>query len=431
MARTKQITTGPYQSKVIRDAGVIPGARSSWLLGGVLILALGLLPVYIFPSGGLQLVDGPLFILFIAYFFRRSSAPPALRQNITPLLPFLIWATAVNLVYFFKYSSDFLLATTTAQLLYTFLIFWVFSFLLWDFLEADKIGALYAGIFLSLLLIFTVKGYSEGGVRSELSFNNPNQLGYYGLILTCLAALLVQVKEKTASTKVMYFWGDVLLLFAGHILVLLSLSRGALLGLFLLDVWVLPKLTRKILIIFLPLLFLGVISLAWQPAIIQERLSGGRGKTIDQETITEEIQGRIFYQLSIMEGIHYLVGRGARSIPLQDKARNIREVHNMFGEIFRCYGLIGLVLFSFWLGKFLWNSRKAPGALFIWGALLMYNMSHYGLRFRPFWVLLALLNVMICLGHLRSEERAARPSEEENSVEPLVPSYGQKPQVNS
>ncbi|MFW6127443.1 MAG: O-antigen ligase family protein, partial [Thermodesulfobacteriota bacterium] len=393
-----------------------------WLLGGVLILGLGLLPVYIFPSGGLQLVDGPLVVLFLAHFFRRSGAPPALRQNILPLLPFVIWATLVNLVYFFLYPADFALPVTTAHILYTCLIFWTFSFLFHDFLEADKLGVLYAGLFLSLLLILTVKGYSEEGVRSELSFNNPNQLGYYGLILAGLAGLLLQAKEKLGAGRVIYFWGDVLLLFAAHILMLLSLSRGALLGLFFIDVWVFPKLTRRILIMFLPLLLLGVISLAWQPAIIQERLQGRPGKTINKEEITEQVQGRILHQLSVMEGIHYLVGRGGRSITPQEKAKGIHETHNMFGEIFRFYGIIGLGLFCYWFGGFVWRSRKAPGALFIWAALLTYNMSHYGLRFRPFWVLLALLNVLLILETRSSKEQT--PAGPQRSPAPAAPPPG-------
>jgi hypothetical protein len=396
-----------YQMPILGKAKGVSTAQVSWLLGGVLILILGFLPVYRFSSGGPQLVDGPLLILLAAHFFRRSSAPPALRQNITPLLPFLIWAASVNLVYFFQYPSDFHLAVTTAQLYYTFLIFGAVSFLFWDFLEADKIGLLYVGIFLSLLLIFTVKGYSEEGIRSELSFNNPNQLGYYALILAGLVALLLRVKEgNPGACRVLYFWADVLLLFAAHVLALLSLSRGALLGLFFIDVWIFPKLTRKILVMFLPLLILGVISLTWQPTVIQERLKGRSGKTIDEEEITEQVHSRIFHQFSTMEGMHYLVGRGGRSFTPKEKARGIREVHNLFGQIFRSYGLIGLGLFYYWIGGFVWRSRQAPAALFIWAALLTYNMSHYGLRFRPLWVLLALLNVMLLL-ESRSREKSA------------------------
>ena len=131
-----------------------------------------------------------------------------------------------------------------------------------------------------------------------------------------------------------------------------------------------------------------------------------------------------------MKGIDYLVGRGGRSFTVQEKARGIGELHNMFGETFRFYGIIGLGLFSYWIGMFVWRSRKVPGALFIWAALLMYNMSHYGLRFRPFWVLLALLNVMVCLAYSNSEKRATMATEERNSAKPLTSTlYGRNPRT--
>lgn len=385
----------------------LPTTRVGWLLGGGLVLALGLVPVYLFPSGRPQVVDAPLLILLVAWFLRRREAAPPLRRNITPLLPFVVWAVLVNLTYFLLYPTDYQPLFKNAELLYTFFIFLAFSYLFREFLAAGQTGFLYCGLFLSLLLIFTVKGYSEEGIRSVLSFNNPNQLGYYALILTCWVALLLHLKEKTGNAGTIFWWSDVVLLFAAHFLALLSLSRGAILGLFFVDVWIFPRLTRRILALFVPLILAALVVLTWKPAVIEERLAGGLGREITPETAQEELKKRVFHQFSIMEGIHHLVGRGGRSLTLQEKARGIHEVHNVFGEIFRCYGLIGLGLFSFWLAGFLWRSRVVPGALLIWGALLLYNMSHYGLRFRAFWLLLALLNAMLWLEAGRAEETPA------------------------
>ena len=381
--------------------------RTGWLLGGVLVLALGLLPVYLFPSGRPQVVDVPLIILLAACFFRRNRPAPALRRNLMPLLPVVAWAALVNGTYFLLHPTDYQPLFKSAELLYTFFIFWAFSYLFRDFLEAGRLGVLYAGLFLSLFLVFTVKGYSEEGIRSILSFNNPNQLGYYALLLTCWVALLLHLKEKNGNARAIFWWGDVVLLFVAHFLALLSLSRGAILGLFLVDMWIFPRLSRRILIFFVPLILVALVVLIWKPAVIEERLAGRPGREITPETAQVELEKRVFHQFSIMEGIHYLVGRGGRSFTPQEKARGIHEVHNIFGEIFRCYGLIGLGLFSFWLAGFLWRSRVVPGGLFVWGALLMYNMSHYGLRFRSFWLLLAFLNAMIWLEAGRSGQTPA------------------------
>ncbi len=395
MADSKELTTA--YGGVLPEEAIGSGVRASALLGGILLLALGLLPVYYFPSGRPQLVDGPLVLLLAAFFLRRSSAPAALRQNVLPLAPLVVWVALVNLVYFLLYPQDYLPLLKSAELFYTFLLFWAFSCLLREFLEAGKIGFFYAGLFLSLALIFTVKGYSEEGVRSALSFNNPNQLGYYALILACMAALLLRFKEQSGRGQVIYYWGDVLLLFAAHVLALLSLSRGALVALFFIDLWMFPKLTRRILALFLPVALLALVVVIWRPAILEERLAGRPGREMTPQEVQYEVHSRIFHQFSIMEGIHYLVGRGGRGFSLQEKAKGIGEVHNIFGEIFRSYGIIGLGLFTVWLLRFIWRSLVLPGGLFIWGGLLIYNLTHYGLRFRAFWVLLALLNAMVYL----------------------------------
>ena len=386
----------------------LPASRLGLLRSGLLLLTLALLPVYIFSSGRPQLVDGPLLILIIVQFLRRSPAEPFLRQNITTLLPLIIWIVLVNSVYFIFFPNEFGLWFKNAEFVYNLCIYICFSYLFFDLLKGSKnLWPLYLGIFLSFILLFTVKGYSEEELRSVLSFNNPNQLGYYALIIACLTVLLLHYKEKYLPDKTIFFWADVIILFMAHFLALLSLSRGALLGLLLLDIWFFPRLTRKILLLLVPTVMLALVVLIWRPAVIEQKLAGRPEREITQKEIQYEVRSRIFHQLSIMDGYQYLVGRGARGISFKEKARGIGEVHNIFGEIFRSYGLIGLGLLVFWLGRFIWRSRVLPGGLFIWGALLLYNLTHYGLRFRFFWILLGLVNVMLVLEWSAREEQPA------------------------
>lgn len=379
----------------------------SFLKGFVLILALGLLSVYLFPSGRPQLVDGPLLLLLAAHFLGRTQDEPTLLGNVASLIPFVVWTAVVNVIYYLWQPMDYIPLLKSAEVLYTFLIFLVFSYLFRDLSEAGNIGFLYMGVFLSILLIFTFKGYSEEGIRSALSFNNPNQLGYYSLFLASLTALLLNFKENHRVGKALYYWSDVVILFFAHILCLLSLSRGALLGLACLDLWLLPRLTRRMLLLLAPALVLVVLVMVWRPAVIEERLQGRPGREITLGTAQEEMDKRLFHQFSIMKGLDYLVGRGGRSITPQEKAKGIHEVHNILGEIFRCYGLIGLGFFSYWLIGMIWRSRVVAAGWYVWGALLIYNMTHYGLRFRSFWILLAFLNAMIWLETKRQENTAS------------------------
>ncbi|MGC2691125.1 MAG: hypothetical protein WA228_00385, partial [Desulfobaccales bacterium] len=60
----------------------------------------------------------------------------------------------------------------------------------------------------------------------------------------------------------------------------------------------------------------------------------------------------------------------------------------------RSYGLIGFCLLAFWFVRAILATWKMNDALFIWMGLLAYNMGNNGVRFRPFWIVLALLFAM-------------------------------------
>jgi len=181
------------------------------------------------------------------------------------------------------------------------------------------------------------------------------------------------------------------------------LSRGAIIGLLLIDIWVLLRMKKKMLG-FLPVVFFTVIGLVWQPETILERLEGRSERHLSKQEVAEELQVRIVSQFSIMEGMQVIVGRGGRGFSPQETTSGLKEVHNVFGEVFRSYGIVGLMLFCFWMGGFIWRSRLISGGLWIWAALLLYNMSHYGMRFRSFWILLAFLNAMIWIASRLPEE---------------------------
>lgn len=257
------------------------------------------------------------------------------------------------------------------------------------------------------MLTFIAKGHGEEGIRSALSFNNPNQLGYFAIYLVGTSLLLMVYKDTKNISNKLYYILDAVIIVIAHILALLAWSRGAILGIICLDIWLALKKSRKIFYLLIPGVIIATALLIWRPTLIQERLQHSASKPITPEVAQQELEARLFHQLSIMKGIEYLVGRGGRSITFREKARGILDVHNLFGEIFRSYGLIGLSFFSFWLGQTIWQSRIVPGALWIWAGLLIYNMSHYGLRFRSFWILTALIGALFCI---LLQENSSRPA---------------------
>jgi hypothetical protein len=153
---------------------------------------------------------------------------------------------------------------------------------------------------------------------------------------------------------------------------------------------------------------------------LQRRLEA-RPHHFESEAFFNDLQERIAKPLRSMKGLQMVTGTGAglgdqteeeRGGPVPEETEEVPkflvdlleaygpvawslepsiEAHNLFADIFRAYGLIGLVLFVPWLFKLVWDTRKVPDALWVWMGLMTYNMGNNGIRFRSLWILIALI----------------------------------------
>ena len=144
------------------------------------------------------------------------------------------------------------------------------------------------------------------------------------------------------------------------------------------------------------------------PRFVTDRLEM-RSQQLDAEGILYKRDGmvdRVLEPLKIMHGFdfiigigmgleHSLIGNRPNTLIKQHKPILTIEVHNMFGDVFRTHGLIGLFLFGIWIGKILKMSTKVKDGLWIMLCLLLYNMASNGIRFRYFWIFLAFLMAII------------------------------------
>lgn len=393
------------------------------LLKYLVILIIGLVPVYLFPSGYPQVVDVPIMILLGISFLVGHEKDHYLSKQIIPLVPFLVWSILVNSGYYLFYPSEYVLLLKNAELIYTFALLYGFTFIFSRVVNSGNMKVIYIGLILSIILCAIIKGIYEEGVRSALSFNNPNQLGYFSVILVCYALLIIQYNTNHID-KLLYHIGDVIIIFCGHIFALLSLSRGAILAIVILDIWIITKIRNKAIIITISLLVIisVVLSIFVDPAFIERKLESRSGRSYGVSEAKKETESRIIHNLRTLSGAQYLVGMGG-SLATHEKGalgrvKGIGEVHNIFGDIFRCYGLIGLALFAYWILKLIWASRILTGGLWVWAAIMMYNMSHNGLRFRSFWLLIALMIAMMGVAHReqkRTQEVRGTPAAPLNS----------------
>jgi hypothetical protein len=392
-------------------------------IGLLLIVVLALLPAYILPSGGFQAVDFPLAIIIAVIFFTSAKYQQNLNQ-IFYLIPFVIWAILINLGYFIL-NNDISYLFSLAAVLYAPFIIYTFTAIYSRMLRNYQLFYIYLGLILSIIVTLTIKGVSEEEGRAILSFNDPNQLGYFAIIILCYAILLIRYKEITQVNKMVYYCFDGLIILFAHYFLALSMSRSAMAGMFVLDICLLKNIrSSKMIVPVILFIVISSLSIALiSPQFIQDRLATRSSESYSEEELAGNFRNRTLRPLSQLEGLQILFGRGQGGFGSKAKAflgkakDHGGESHNIFGEALRGYGLIGLLLLLFWLGQAIWAGRILKDSIWIWGGLLLFNMGNYGLRWRAFWILLGLLFAMVSLVEMKKNQ----PTTETPFSPPLGP----------
>jgi O-Antigen ligase len=282
------------------------------------------------------------------------------------------------------------------------------------FITAFRI-AIAIAIFLEIVALFVL---SPSAFRSAGTFNSPNQLGYWALLLSC--CLLVLKRDQKLNLL------DFAVLCGAGYLTMASLSKAAMLAFVLLLVTaiVFQRLTRPI-----KLLFTALAVIASAVAItdstqfdkvqsvgvvesVSERLSniGGQGD--------DSLGGRGYDR--IWRFPEYLIlgaGEGAywRFSAFQINARQTDlEMHSTFGTVLFAYGIVGLTLFLALLALVFWRAPlgHALYSLPIWA----YGMTHQGSRDTMLWVFLGLVFGLAHYGRSAHRRVADQPASDDGAV---------------
>jgi hypothetical protein len=230
-----------------------------------------------------------------------------------------------------------------------------------------------ASVVLQALISFV---FSRGGSRSEVLFNNPNQLGYFAVLS---ASILCFGRRRLGLGTLPAVVG----LLAAAYLALLSSSKAALGATAILVIVGLLSNPRFIIVTGLAALLLLVTSNRVTEAIERART---RIQTDESAGFFEE-RG---YDRILDNKQHWFFGAGEGGYRRfkETSAIGSHELHSSGGTIFFCYGIIGSVLF----GVFCWRVIQRGRMRYI--LMLMpaaaYGLTHQGLRFTLFWVLLAM-----------------------------------------
>ena len=361
------------------------------------LIYLVLCPYYVFNSGLPQPADIILSIGFLAlfwvfdkkYFFMKPFA------ILGALLALIVMVSLGNQLHLFINNLE---GNTTYPVLFYVYNFLAFSFV-WYLSKTLSLQKLYDGtgvaLFISILVQFILGVFDiqnsestwvQNGARDVLFFNNPNQLGYYVMLVLSLFILIPSAIKKY---KVLTF----VLAFMTFYLALLSQSRVVIIGVIYLIIFLLLKetypSTKKSLAAIA--LIIGAFVLLFNTNFVEDKLdsikvrSANRTTTLDNEISTRGFDRIYKYPTYLLYG----AGEGAnqRFNPTTNK-----ELHSGFGTMLFSYGILGLTIFLLFLFQIIKLNFINNFLLLL--PVFLYNMVHHGFRTTLFWIVLVFILII-------------------------------------
>lgn len=364
-----------------------------------------LLPWYYGESGLIQPVDFAVGALGIIFLFLRFPSVPYLSKK---------EAIYKTMLFFSLYSIALLLADyiidpklVTALLLalnfYYFILINVFCILLFHLYHNYSAKQFYY-IFIWFLLVDTVIPLiylvKLGGFNSRisLSFNNPNQLGFYSIVNLGLFVYLTLFakRENIAIAKKL----SLVIININLIFLFLSVSRASYpaIALYIASYFLIFRTNfsgyMRWIFIFNSALVVGVGFLGIFYKIYQH-MEVTREKSLTfNDSFFDDIYYRSLKGISHnFDNIRYFIFGTGNYTTLD---RSALEFHNNFIYIFNQSGLLGLLIYVFLNLVIIYELGK-KGILYLmpYGIYLFYSIFQYSYRTRPNWLFLAFIIFII------------------------------------
>ena len=361
--------------------------------GIIISIFLILKPIYLWRSGGVQLCDIFLLMSTMFLFMKHKAVFSLDKRQIAPISLFTglcIYQLLVNTVWTGVLGDNLL----KSSLYYAFNLIAFFDLIIiGNDIGIDSLKKSIAyGCLISLGISSLGLILAGAGGRRVGFFNNPNQLGYYALVLFSLTFLC---KDQI---KGFVFY---LMLILSTWAIIASGSKAAFIavvGMYAIYIFsadkrfsfkkIIPRLIM--LIVFSSAIYLFFFSdnkiVLSNPTIYFMRR---RMLLMGTENDTALGTGRGYDRIFEI-GFHFLWGMG-EGANYRFNTMTGMEAHSSYVTLLVCYGLIGL----FGYGKLLINCIIHRGYtvrnLFVFSGILFYGVSHNGLRNTLVWMLLALL----------------------------------------
>ena len=348
-------------------------------------------PFYFWKSGLPQISDFILVLLMIVYFTSNKFSISFNKRSVVFLkngLLFVTWIIFVNGAWALKLQTSDSFILPTVYYMYNFLVTSIIVSLYSQYKE-KIIEITYKSVLLSVIIqtvIYFVNGGFSAG-RMTMKFNNPNQLGYYSLLM--IAFLMFTSYHLKVSLK----WFTIGII-SSIILNFASLSKAAILsssGLIFLYFFSKNEnehFKRRLILILIFALLLIVVIYNTTTIIQNNNLINSvqrRIKSIGQDS-DDNLEARGYYRIYEYPE-YWLFGAGEGEYS-RFRYQQI-EFHSTLGNIQVSYGLVGTLLFINFMRLALKNDRYRSWYILL--MIIIYGLTHNGIRNSLFWILLALM----------------------------------------
>lgn len=351
-------------------------------------VAVFLSPLYVFPSGQPQPSD-LVFLLFSGYVFFNAfhSQEGVFLPRFAGLWGALVLWVSMVAVSWAIIDGNHALGFPALYYLYNLLV----GVAVILFFRGGESAAKVLIVSFAAALLFSFLGVIVdlgSGTRVTGWFNNPNQLGYFSLLSMAIIAVASRfsLSGRVAMISMMSglvaglaasslaVWGGLVLLFAAY---MVANARGF--GSYLRAVSAVAG---------------AIVAVLAVDAVQQGSLLDNVETRFDRapQKVAEVVEERR-YDRVFAHPEYWLLGAG-ESHQSRDRFGDYAgaEVHSSLGTLLLAYGLGPFLIFLGMLGVLLVRAPLPVGLVLL--GVMFYSLTHMGLRFTPFWILLAVIYVL-------------------------------------
>lgn len=363
--------------------------------GLILLIYFALKPLYFFKSGLPQISDMFLFAMIIYLLLRDRGnvvLPKASFRWISVFAFTLIYQILIDLIWT-GITGDTKMLVNATHYVFNFLAA-VLCIMIGNMIGVNNLvktialGCLICSLVIALGLVLN----HSTGIRHAGFFNNPNQLGYYSLIL--LSCVFLFEDEFSVYSKVIVIG---ITLFASAI----SLSKAAIIGVGGLAVSytlfgnnersVRKTVFQIIFIVLICALTYWILFSDSRYVMNSSLLRPLRNRILNmsRENDSSLSDGRGYARIFEM-GIHFLWGMGEGAYRRFISLSGL-EVHSTYVNILVSYGFFGMLSYAWIILKPLFGGKYTGRNFAGLSGVLLYFMAHNGVRNTLLWIILAAL----------------------------------------